>query len=293
MPCVARPGRPSRPPAAPASARPPARPRSRRSSTGSPGWSPIGTPNVFAVSAYSMAMPRSRSASADRVGRDQVAPSPIHSMASSKPWPISPRTLRCRHPHVVEDQRDRPGRAHGLDGLGAPAHRPVDEERRGAAAAMPESGSVTATTMDEVGVVAVGDERLLAVEYPVVAVAAGAELDVAASEPAPGSVIAKQEIRVALDRREQELVAVGSRWRCRGCCRPRRRTRTARRCGRSRSRSATQGTAGSSTPPYCSGVRQPQKPNFLALSCSSRSSLSARGPARRGARGAAPPARAA
>ena len=46
------------------------------------------------------------------------------------------------------------------------------------------------------------------------------------------------------------------------------------RAARSRSRSATGVTAGRFIPPYSSGVDRPQKPNFFAFSCSSRSSSS-------------------
>ena len=79
------------------------------------------------------------------------------------------------HADVVEDQRGRAALAHGLDR--APSVQPivaVDQE----AVAPPSRAPVPVGHREhdgEVGLVAAGDEGLLAVDDPVVAVAAGAE----------------------------------------------------------------------------------------------------------------------
>ncbi len=88
-----------------------------------------------------------------------------------------------RHPHVVEGQLRRTALAHRLDEVRRPAHVPIHQERRGPAAAGALLPVGDRYHDGEVRLVAVGDEGLLSIEDPVVAVLARAHLDVRGVRP--------------------------------------------------------------------------------------------------------------
>ena len=73
---------------------------------------------------------------------------------------------------------------------------------------MPFSGSVTAMTIAKSASLPPVMNVFSPVEHPVVTVAARGRPDRAGSDPAPGSVIAKHDFALALDRRQQVLLAL-------------------------------------------------------------------------------------
>ena len=197
-------------------------------------------------------------------------------MPSSKPWPISPRMLRpgTRTSSKISDA----GPPSPIVWMNS-ERQPIDRSTRNAVVPPPRTPFVPVGDRDddrEVGVVAVGDERLLAVEDPVVAVAAGAQLDVRGVRA--GARLGDREAGdpVALDGREQVLLLLLLVGVVQDVVRLAAEPERHEACGRPRSRSATAVTAGRSIPPYSSGVDRPQKPNFFAFCCSSRSSLRSR-----------------
>ena len=93
----------------------------------------------------------------------------------------------------------------------------------------------------------------------------------AASEPAPGSVIAKQEIRSpSMVGMRNSCFCSSVAWNRMLSASPPKRNGTKVRP--SSVQISDWRTAGRFIPPYSSGVARPQKPNLRALSCSSRSS---------------------
>src|SRR3984885_7832423 len=141
----------------------------------------------------------------DRPGGDHVAPvaDPLHGEVEAVPELTEDVALR--YPDVLEDQGGRPPFAHRGDRLRLPAHVPVDEEAGHAAVgALVRIGH--GEDHDEVGLVAVGDEGLLAADHPVVAVLDGPGPDVAGIGPRPRLGDREATAALAVDRGNEVLL---------------------------------------------------------------------------------------
>ena len=129
---------------------------------------------------------------------------PIHFIASSKPRPSSPRIAACGTRTSSKDSDAGPHWPIVGISRGGPAGLPVDQEAGDAAVgALLLVGDREDDA--EVGVVAAGDERLLAVDHPVVAVAYGGGAQVAGVRPGAGLGDREAADLLALDRRHQVL----------------------------------------------------------------------------------------
>jgi hypothetical protein len=133
----------------------------------------------------------------DGPGRDQVPPlpDPLHGQFEALAR-LAEHGARG-HPDVLEHQRGRAPLAHGRDRLGLPPHVAVDQE-----AGDPVVGH-DREHHHEVGLVAVGDEGLLAVDDVVAAVRPGRGADVARVRAGPGLGDREAGAPLALDGRDQ------------------------------------------------------------------------------------------